>query len=393
MGDLRPDQEALLAAHRERAAGRLEAVIAGTPLGDPTRSPEGEALLKEDPELLVSVAVCVVAADREAAQHGHGVVISVSGRSAVPTMLLRVLRRRRLPWTPRDAELLLDLAGGVSFVDLDFAVAVASRVLADQPGEPGVRRALGAAATALDEMRLGGGARVRALRQRIETLVGGGAKVAQPRAKPKRKRQSADPVRVFGSALLDGLAEHWFTDRTAHESWRFSPDRVEVVWARKERGAPLVDVGVAFGAARHGQLGHFKSYICDLRGMARLGEDVEVGAAVERTLAWFGRWQPAVVVDFVLSEVGFVELDGFETSGPRGLDSPAANVLVGYLAADAGRPELRQPCLERAAELTATFSTAPTRATRSSPRSSSGWKPTSSGLAPGRPRGHAEAPT
>jgi hypothetical protein len=340
---LRPDQEALLAEHRERGAERLAAVIAGTPLGDPRHSPEGEVLLKDDPGLLVSVAVCVVAADRDAAERGHGEAIWITGRSAVPTMLLRALRPRRLPWTPRDAELLLDLSAGISVVNMEFAVAVARRVLAAHPADRGVQRALEAAGIALEGMDLGGGARVRALRERIV-----GDEVVRPKSS---KRPSADPVRAFGAALLDELAARGFTDRKGREAWRFFPDRVEAVSARSERGAPLVDVGVAFEAARHGLLGCFKVYFCDFRGMARLGGDVDVDTAVTRTLGWFERWQAPAVVDFVLSEAGVVELDGFETSGPRGLDTPAANVLVGYLADAAGRPELRQPCLERAAEL------------------------------------------
>jgi hypothetical protein len=340
---LRPDQLALLAEHRERGTERLAAVIAGTPLGDPRRSPEGEALLKDDPELLVAVAVCVVAADRDAAELGHGEAIWVTGRSAVPAMLLRALRPRRLPWTPRDAELLLDLSAGSSLVNMEFAVAVAQRVLTAHPADPDIKRALASAGTALEGMGLGGGARVRALKERIV-----GDEVVRPKSS---KRPGANPARAFGAALLDELAARGFTDRKGRESWRFFPDRVEAVSARTERGAPLVDVGVGFEAARHGLLGRFKTYFCDFRGMARLAPDVGVEEAVARTLAWFEHWQAPAVIDLVLSESGLVDLHGFETGGPRGLDTPAANVLVGYLAVAAGRPELRQPCLERAAQL------------------------------------------
>jgi hypothetical protein len=70
---------------------------------------------------------------------------------------------------------------------------------------------------------------------------------------------------------------------------------------------------------------------------------------VARMLSWFGHWRPASIVEFVLSGEGAEDVGGFETTGPRG-DDPGGNVLVGYLAADAGRPELARPALERAAD-------------------------------------------
>ena len=226
---------------------------------------------------------------------------------------------------------------------MEFAVAVARRVLAAHPADRGVRRALEDAGIALEGMGLGGGgARVRALRERIV-----GDEVVRPKSS---KRPSADPVRAF-ERLLDELAARGFTDRKGRESWRFFPIASRPSPRGATAGAP-VDIGVAFEAARHGPLGRFKVYFCDFRGMAPHSAPTSTSTRPSRA-RWAGSSarQAQAIVDFVLSGAGVVELDGFETSGPRGLDTPAANVLVGYLADAAGRPELRQPCLGRAAEL------------------------------------------
>jgi hypothetical protein len=515
MPPLREDQEALLAAHRARGAARLEEVVSGTPSGDPRRSDAGQAVLEEGPELLVSVAVCAVEVQCERAraflEQTPGKVLVVGARAAVPAMLLRVLRRRRLPWAPADVELLLDLAAGVSVTELAFAVAAAEQVLSKHPGEPRVYRALADAASALEEKRVSGDA-VRRVRQRIRALVaanapgglldltvleegdgwaapaaaaarahasrwegtqallshlasargtrpsdrwlararelveppdGGSlvrallepvpglagsplltpanerivcgaawalglvasdadvvllhdvalacagparvaaraaveglvlagthaatealrgllgevsrvsvreriAEVVEPTATPRRAR--SDSVRAFGATFLDALAARGFDERKSRECWRISPDRVEAISVRSERGVPLLDVGVTFAAAHGGRLGRVKVYYCDFRGMARVGEDEDAEAAVTRTLRWFEHWRPAVVVDFVLSGEGVEDVAGFDSSGPRGLDTPRANTLVGYLAIEAGRPQLAGPALGRAAE-------------------------------------------
>jgi hypothetical protein len=522
MSALRPDQERLLATHRKRAADRLEAVISGTPGGDPRLSGEGQALLEEDPELLVSVAVRALELRCEYSRAFHeraqGGVIFGGARVAVPHVLLSVLRRRRLPWTPADAELLLDLAAGVAVDELAFAVATAERVLADHPGDPAVYRALSAAGPALDAMKLHQGGSVGRLRQRIRTLVGasapGGlldlsllqegddwvgaasaaanehaarwdrtqellshlagargarpserwvaqarellessaegpslarsllepvlrlepapgkplltaanerivcgaawavgvapstdsvsllrdvvlacagpgrtaaraaveglvlagtpaatealhtlladvsrvsireriAEVVETTATPRHRR--AEAVRSFGAAVLDALSARGFSDRRRRECYRYSIDRVEVVEVGSDEGAPRISVGVAFAVARHGRVGRPKWQYCDLTGVARLADgDADVEASVADALAWFERWSdPAAVIEFLVPSGGAKEFEGFETAGSRGLGSPGCDLIVGYLAADAGRPELVRPCLERVVE-------------------------------------------
>lgn len=514
MTTLRDDQERLLALHRDRAADRLEAVIADTPGGDPRRSREGQALLKAEPDLLVSAGVYAVELRCEYArswrERKRGGVVWAGARVAVPAVFLRLLRPRRLPWTPADAELLLDLAAGVAVDALAFATAVAERVLKEHPGDPRVYRALSEAGPALDSMGLHRGGEVGRLRQKLRALVAasapGGlldlavledgdgwapaagaaarehaarwdgtqqllthlaaargtrpsarwiaearrlldsspaagsfvhallepaaglelapanerivcgaawaaglapsedavpllrdvaaacagparvvaraaveglvlvdtpdakealrgllddvtrvtireriAEAVEASATPRRRRSAA--TRAVGTDVLDALAARGFDDRRGRECFRHSLDRVEVVWARSEQGAPALDVGLAFAAARRGSLGRPKTYYCDLRGMARLVDDVDVDAALAGALAWFEHWsEPAAVIDFVLADAGAEDVEGFQTTGPRGADHPGANLLAGYLAVAAGRPELVRPCLERAAE-------------------------------------------
>ena len=519
---LRDDQERRLERHRALAADRVEEVITASPGGDPRRSAEGQALLAEEPELLVSVAVCALALGCEVARGWRdgrpGRVVWSGARVAVPAMLVRLLGRRRLPWAPADVELAVDLtADAVHLAGLAFAVSAAERALAEHPGDPSVYRALSSAGIALDEaqMRSQRSARVR---QRIRTLVAasapgglldlslleegdawyaaastavrehasrwdgvqelmshlasargarpsrgwsertrallrssvegcslvpalltaavgaeptadrplltrsnerivcgaawaagldasegsapllrdvalacmGPARVAAraaveglaladehaarealqellPRATrvtvheriaelvetaPTARSTRSEATRAFGDGVLAALADRGFTDRRGRECYRHSLERVEVLWMRSAKGRPLLDVGVAFAAPRHGRLGRPKTYFCDFRGMARPAPDDTVDAWVGRILAWFERWSnPAEVVDFALGGAALEEVEGFETSGAGGPDDPVANLLAGYLAEAAGRPELVQPCLTRAAEL------------------------------------------
>src|SRR6476659_4101369 len=166
MYGLRPEQHELLRRHREEAFELLlvasAAYTGATPLRD---LPEGTALLREPPERLVPVAVSAAAAaverrrlQQEAADKDREVGLEAA--DSFPIEVLDALRRRRLPFTGEDVELLLDL--GTTSMRPD-------RILGREPGSPPVFAALGRAGPVLDVLKLSnnGGP----LRRRIRALV------------------------------------------------------------------------------------------------------------------------------------------------------------------------------------------------------------------------------
>ena len=184
MYGLRTEQHELLRRHREEAFELLlvasAAYTGATPLRD---LPEGTALLREPPERLVPVAVSAAAAaverrrlQQEAADKGREVGLEAA--DSFPIEVLDALRRRRLPFTGEDVELLLDLGTtsmrpdrilGRSYETLSFGLAAAGHLLDREPGSPPVFAALGRAGPVLDDLKLSnnGGP----LRRRIRALV------------------------------------------------------------------------------------------------------------------------------------------------------------------------------------------------------------------------------
>jgi len=184
MYGLRTEQHELLRRHREEAFELLlvaSAVYTGaTPLRE---LPEGKALLREPVERLVPVAISAAAAaverrrlQQDAADSDREVTFEAA--DSFPVEVLDALKRRRLPFTGDDVELLLDLGTttmrpdrilGRSYETLSFGLAAARHLLEREPGSPPVFAALGRAGPALDGLALSnqGGQ----LRRRIRSLV------------------------------------------------------------------------------------------------------------------------------------------------------------------------------------------------------------------------------
>ena len=140
MYGLRTEQHELLRRHREESFELLlmaaAAYTGATSLRDLT---EGKALLREPPERLVSVAVSAAAAaverrrlQQEAADGDR--VVAFEAADSFPLAVLHALKRRRLPFTGEDIELLLDLGTttmrpdrilGRSYETLSFGLAAA----------------------------------------------------------------------------------------------------------------------------------------------------------------------------------------------------------------------------------------------------------------------------
>jgi hypothetical protein len=184
MYGLRTEQHELLRRHREEAFELL--LVASAAYTGATRLrdlPEGTALLREPPERLVHVAVSAAAAaverrriQQEAADKDRAVAFEAA--DSFPVEVLDALKRRRLPFTGEDVELLLDLGTttmrpdrilGRSYEALSFGLAAAGYLLDREPGSPPVFAALGRAGPVLDDLKLSnnGGP----LRRRIRALV------------------------------------------------------------------------------------------------------------------------------------------------------------------------------------------------------------------------------
>jgi hypothetical protein len=188
MYGLRTEQHELLRRHREEALDLILPAAAAFSGSAPLREvQEGKALLREPPERLVPVAVSAAAAaverrrlQQDAADSHRGV--SFEAADSFPSEVLDALKRRRLPFTGEDVELLLDLGTttmrhdrilGRSYETLSFGVSAARHLLQREPGYPAVLAALDRAGPALDALGPGGGG--GSLRRRIRALVAGQA--------------------------------------------------------------------------------------------------------------------------------------------------------------------------------------------------------------------------
>ena len=188
MDILRTEQHELLRRHREAALDPLLLAAAAYTGTTPLRElPEGRLLLSEPRERLVSVAISAAAAaverrrlQQEAADsHEH---VRFEAADSFPNEVIDALKRRRLPFTADDVELLLDIGTstmkpdrplGRSFGALSLGVGAARRLLEREPGAPAVLGALGRAGAALDSLGLSDAGGV--LRRRISALVAGHA--------------------------------------------------------------------------------------------------------------------------------------------------------------------------------------------------------------------------
>ena len=186
MEGLRPAQLDLLARHRERALDVLLPAAAAFDGTMPLRAtPAGTTLLGQERQLLISVAVSAAAAavERRRFQGRRGAAGQVfvpDPADAFPAEVLAALRRRRLPFTAPDVELLLNLGTSTverdvpptgSFEPLSFAVAAARVFLGQHSAGAPVVASLGQAAAALGALELGPTNEGAALRRRIQALV------------------------------------------------------------------------------------------------------------------------------------------------------------------------------------------------------------------------------
>ncbi len=104
----------LLARHRARSLDLL--LPASAAYGGDVRlrdTPDGKAILAQPPDMLVSVAISAAAAAVERRRlesaHGSRKVFGFEAVDTFPAEVLSMLRRRRLPFSPGDVRLLLDL--------------------------------------------------------------------------------------------------------------------------------------------------------------------------------------------------------------------------------------------------------------------------------------------
>ena len=133
MERLRAIQLDLLARHRARA---LDVLLPASATYDGRRrlrdTPEGKALLALPAELLVSIAVSAAAAAVErrrmqSAEADTREVVRFDAADAFPSEILAALRRRRLPFTRADIELILDLGTSTMDYERPFARGCANR--------------------------------------------------------------------------------------------------------------------------------------------------------------------------------------------------------------------------------------------------------------------------
>ena len=184
MERLRAIQLDLLARHRARA---LDVLLPASATYDGRRrlrdTPEGKALLALPAELLVSIAVSAAAAAVErrrmqSAEADTREVVRFDAADAFPSEILAALRRRRLPFTRADIELILDLGTSTmdyerpfarSFETVAFGVAAAAAHLRTQVASASLLASLERAGQAIDA--LGPSSGPADLRRRIRALT------------------------------------------------------------------------------------------------------------------------------------------------------------------------------------------------------------------------------
>ena len=184
MYGLRTEQHELLRRHREEALDLLLVTSSAYTGAPPLRElPEGRMLLREPPERLVHVAVSAAAAAVERRRLRQDAAdsqrfVSFDAADSFPLEVLDALRRRRLPFTGEDVELLVDLGTttmrpdrilGRSYETLSFGLVAAGHLLEREPGSPPVLGGLERAGAALDKVGLAGGG--APLRRRIQALL------------------------------------------------------------------------------------------------------------------------------------------------------------------------------------------------------------------------------
>ncbi len=183
---LRPSQVDLLARHRERALDVLLPAAAAYEGNVRLRdTAEGQALLAQPPDLLVSVAMSSAAAavERRRLQQSRataGEVVRLEAADAFPREVLHALRRRRLPFRPADVVLLLDLGTSTlkrdhvfeqSFETVSFAVSAATQLLRGPTDSGPLLGALDRSGLAIDALELPPTSEAGELRRRIQALL------------------------------------------------------------------------------------------------------------------------------------------------------------------------------------------------------------------------------
>lgn len=176
----------LLARHRAEA---LDVLLPASAAYDGRarlrETPAGKALLARPAELLVSVAVSAAAAAVErrrlqSEQADAHDVVRFEAADAFPADVLAALRRRHLPFSPADLELLLDLGASTmdrdrpfarSFETLSFAVTAGERLLRADVASASLVAALERAGQAIEALGVPPRSDAGDLRRRIRALI------------------------------------------------------------------------------------------------------------------------------------------------------------------------------------------------------------------------------
>jgi hypothetical protein len=259
--------------------------------------------------------------------------------------LLGRLTLRGSARSPDDA-VTTPLSAAVASAALDSLIALGSgeardelrRLLSELRRRDLVKRI----AAALDEPGPETASRDAVLRREKQRAV-------RAKADPRPPQAQRDATRRVRTELAPRLWELGFTTRKGRTFWRHHSDRVEVIHVASHRGELSVEVGVWFRAPRrshpppahNGDLYPDTAH-CDLRAYVD-ADDLAQSAVHAET--WFLRWEDrGGVLTFLLSDAD----EGMFVGGAPG--SPGRDLLIGYLAPKAGRPELAGEHLARAAE-------------------------------------------
>lgn len=185
MDGLGATQLDLLAHHRARTLDVLLTAAAAYDGLTLRESAAGKELLALPPDMLVSVAVSAAAAavDRRRIRRENADAhdaLRLEAADAFPAEVLGALKRRHLPFSRHDVELLLDLGTSTmdrerpaarSFETMSFAVAAASHLLSTEVASASVIAALERAAQAIDALGVAPRGGPGELRRRIRALA------------------------------------------------------------------------------------------------------------------------------------------------------------------------------------------------------------------------------
>jgi hypothetical protein len=196
-------------------------------------------------------------------------------------------------------------------------------------------------AAALDESPEETAARDDAIRKEKQRAV-------RAKADPLPQQEQRSLSTRVRTELAPRLRDLGFTAKKGRTFWRHQPDRVELIHVASRRGEASVQVGVWFRGARERRppaLEDGEVYPSEAQSHLLTSLDAEdlAQAAVDAE-TWLLRW------DDLGSVLSYLLTDAYEDVHVGGSGSASRDLLIGYLAPKAGRPELAAEHLSRAAE-------------------------------------------